>query len=535
MNLPHQHTLTGLLDGAARRRPHGVALICGRERRTFLTLQRNAQSLAQGLARIGVGPGDRVAIWLPNIPLWCETLFACAQLGAIAIGVNARFRSAELGDVLGRSAARVLVLSPRFHRIDFIDILQNVERQALAALTTIVMHDEEGEAPAAIGGTPVLSASRLLQCAPHAGVHAHPDAGCIMFTSSGTTSKPKFVLHSQRSIVQHACDTARAFGYDEPDSTVMAVTPFSGVSGFGLPVAALAAGAPLVFSPAFDEESSLADIREHRVTHTHANHEILRRWLAAARGPEDFGVLKLVNCGSGIAGVAPRAQAVGVPLLSIYGSSELQARFSRQRPDIAPERALEAGGFPVSTAARLRTSDPETGRLLQTGEKGELEALAPSAMMAYFGDAAATSRAITAEGYVRTGDFGWTRADGSFVLEGRMGDVLKLSGFMTSPAEIEAMIASHPGVAGCQVVGVATERGTRAAAFVVPADGAPFDEAELIAYCAQHMARYKVPLRIYAIDEFPLTAGANAPKVRKTELRKIAEARLGESRIREKS
>lgn len=182
----------------------------------------------------------------------------------------------------------------------------------------------------------------------------------------------------------------------------MAVTPFSGVSGFGLPVAALAAGAPLVFAPAFDEESSLADIREHRVTHTHANHEILRRWLAAARGPEDFGVLKL-------------------------------------------------------------------------------------------------------------------------------------SGFMTSPAEIEAMIASHSGVAGCQVVGVATERGTRAAAFVVPADGAPFDEAELIAYCTQRMARYKVPLRIFAIDEFPLTAGADAPKVRKTALRKIAEARLGESRIREKS
>ena len=400
-------------------------------------------------------------------------------MGAIAIGVNTRFRSAELADVLGWTAAQVLVFAPRFRRIDFVEILEGADREALAALTAIVADDDEAQAPRSVCGKRVIAASRLFERGPHAATRAEPESGCIMFTTSGTTSKPKFVLHTQRSIVQHAVDTVRAFGYDEPGSTLMAVTPFAGVSGFGLPIAAAAAAAPLVFNPAFDAHETLKQIREHGVTHAHANHEILRRWFDIARSPEDFAGLKLANCGSGIAAAMPRAQALGVRLVSIYGSSELQARFSRQRPDLAPERALEAGGFPISAEARVRTSDPATGGVLPAGEKSELEVRAPSAMTGYFGDPAATARAMTADGYLRTGDFGWAREDGSFVLEGRMGDVLKLSGFMTSPAEIEALITKHQGIAGCQVVGIATERGKKAVAFVRMRDGVHFDEPAL--------------------------------------------------------
>ena len=166
-----------------------------------------------------------------------------------------------------------------------------------------------------------------------------------------------------------------------------------------------------MFAPAFDTRASLAQIREHGVTHIHANHEIVRRWFEAARGPEEFATLKLVNCGSRIATLMTAAQALSLPLLSIYGSSELQARFSRQRPDLSPERALEAGGFPIAAEAHVRTSDPDTRQLLSVGEKGELEVRAPSAMVGYFGDAQATAHAITLDGYVRTGDFGWTREE----------------------------------------------------------------------------------------------------------------------------
>src|ERR1051325_338525 len=98
-----QETLKSLLTGAALRRPDRTALICGSERVTYDELRRPGRSLARGFADLGVAPGDRVAIWLPNVPLWVEAFLACAQIGAIAVGVNTRFRSAELADVLGRS------------------------------------------------------------------------------------------------------------------------------------------------------------------------------------------------------------------------------------------------------------------------------------------------------------------------------------------------------------------------------------------------------------------------------------------------
>jgi fatty-acyl-CoA synthase len=189
--------------------------------------------------------------------------------------------------------------------------------------------------------------------------------------------------------------------------------------------------------------------------------------------------------------------------------------------DIAPERALEAGGFPLSPLAEVRAVDIEAGRILSHGEKGELQVRAPSQMQSYFGDAEATARGLTVDGFVRTGDCGYTRADGSFVHEARIGDVLKLSGFMVSPAEIEAMLLKAPGVAQCQVVGVPTARGQRAVAFV---RGNGFDEAALLAFCRERMAGFKVPARIVALAEFPMTAGANAPKVQKNKLREMAQA-----------
>lgn len=519
-------TLTRLLATTAAAQPHDPALICGARRLTFADLDQRSRRLARGFADLGIGPGDRVALWLPNIPLWWEAFFACARLGATAVAVNTRFRSGELADVLDRSGARALVLWLDFPRVDAREILSGIAPDALRALKTIVSHAEGTALPTSLRGIPVLDAAALFANGTCDADHATAESGSVMFTTSGTTSRPKLVLHTQRSLVCHARETVAAFGYGTPAATLMAVTPFCGVAGFGLPLAAVAAGRPIVFAPVFDEQQTLADIRTHAVTHTHANHEIVRRWLAIARGAEDFATLRLVNCGSRIATVLDEADRLGLPLVSIYGSSELQARFSRQRPGSAPDRRVEAGGFPISPDASIRARDPDTGRVLPHGEKGALEVRAPSMLAGYFADAEATARAIGADGFLNTGDFGWTRDDGSFVLEGRMGDVLKLSGFMTSPAEIEAMIAAHPTVAACQVVGVMTERGQAAVAFVQSRPGAAFDEPALRDYCRRVMARYKVPLRLFPVAAFPMTEGANAPKVRKTELQARAQVLL---------
>ncbi len=523
--------LNALLAGAVRDAPHGIALIHGDTRMTYGQLHAQAQALAAGLRALGVTRGSRVAIALPNMPVWVALQFACARIGAIVVAVNTRFRSAELGDILARSGAQVIVFIDKFRNVDFAVLMSEVARANLRDVKhwVVCSAGDVGMLPATLCEIPVIPLQHLAKPAENA-VAGGAEDGCVMFTTSGTTSQPKLVLHTQRSIAHHAQETARMLGYDAPGSVIQVVTPLCGVSGFGMPFAAIAARAPCVMPPAFEARTSLDLIVQHRVTHVHANHEIIHRWLEAARDSDDLSSIRVVNCGSGIASVMDRAARRGIPVLSIYGSSEMQARFSRQNPGLYPERRLEAGGFPLSPHGSVRVADIDSGCLLPYGEKGELQIRAPSQMQAYFGDAKATARAFNADGFVRTGDCGYMRADGSFVLEARIGDVLKLSGFMVSPSEIEAWVMRYPGVVQCQVVGTPATQGgqsgahVKAVAFVRCEVGASFDEARALQFCREKIAHYKVPARIVRLDEFPLTAGANAPKVQKHQLREMARA-----------
>ena len=165
--------------------------------------------------------------------------------------------------------------------------------------------------------------------------------------------------------------------------------------------------------------------------------------------------------------------------------------------------------------------------MLAHGAPGELEFFAPSSRMAaYHGNPEATREAITADGYYRSGDLGTTLADGRFVYLTRMGDSLRLGGFLVSPAEIEAVVQEAPGIAACQVVAVPRAAGPVPVAFVLLQHGASLDEAAVIAYASARLARYKVPVRVIAIDAFPVTPGANATKIQKGKLREMAEALL---------
>ena len=147
-------------------------------------------------------------------------------------------------------------------------------------------------------------------------------------------------------------------------------------------------------------------------------------------------------------------------------------------------------------------------------------------MKEYFGDKAATAKALTDDGYVRTGDLGYTTSDTSFVFLSRMGDVLRLGGFLVNPAEIENHLEAHPLVTAAQVVGVDTETGTRPYAFVIPAPGVEFESTQVLAHCADGMAKFKVPLAITVVEEFPTTASANGVKIQRKTLREMAMAEL---------
>ena len=525
------HSIAAMLASLAAARGAAPALITEEGATSFVALDALTRRLAGGLARLGVGRGDRVAIWLPNVVEWLALAFAAARLGAVAVSINTRFRSSEIEDILGRSGAKVLALWPGFRAIPFLDILADVPGAALSRLEALLLVDR-GEAPAAL--PPALAGKRVVGFAAAAAQEPVADQGgaddvCIIFTTSGTTKAPKFVAHTQRGIVAHARDVASALGYDAEGTVLLGPNPFCGVFGFCQATAALAAGRPFVTHRVFEAEAIVRDIARYRVTLTQATDEALARLLETTAEPRPFPSLAWIGYGAfnrDPAEFVRLAEARGVNLVGLYGMSEAQAFFACQARDAPAKERSEGGGLPVAAAGAVRVRDPESGELLAPGKTGEIEVKGPSLMAGYWNDPATTAAAMTADGFLRTGDAGYLRADGSFVYLARMGDALRLGGFLVSPVEIAAHLERHPMVAAAQVVGVRTPTGTRPVGFVVPQPGAGFDEAALRAHCLAGLAKYKVPDRFVALAQFPVTLSANGTKVQRAKLRDMAAALL---------
>lgn len=218
-----------------------------------------------------------------------------------------------------------------------------------------------------------------------------------------------------------------------------------------------------------------------------------------------------------------RAQPRGLRLVGLYGMSEVQALYARQPLNAPVARRKLGGGVPTSPLAHVRVRDPETGALLGPGQPGALECAGPSLMMGYYGNPDATAQAMTADGYVRTGDLAQLDGRGGFTFLSRMGDVLRLSGFLVNPLEIETHIQKMAGIAACQTIALPRPDGVRPVAFVILHPGATLDEAAVIAHCRQGLASYKVPIRTFAIDEFPRTPSPNGLKIQRNRLREMAD------------
>lgn len=522
MTEPSATTLTALLDS---HEPKATALIHDGRAVSYGELALRARRVATGLAGLGVGANDRVGLWLPNVPAWLVLQFACARLGAIAVSVNTRFRSAEIEDIVGRSGCKVLVLWPGFKGIDFAAILAGVAPTALAGLETIVAYGADG-AGDVLAGRSGIAYDDLEACPPEERDLASPDAPCTIFTTSGTTRAPKFVLHRQAGIAEHARLVAAAFGYGAADAVLLQMVPLCGVFGHSQAMATLAAGRPMVLMELFDAAAAAVLLRRHRVTHTNGGDDMIERLLAESDAAHPFPALRHVGYArfnAALGDIVERADDRGVRLIGLYGMSEVQALFARQPPAAGAEQRKLAGGRLISDRQGVRARNPDSGAIQPHGESGELEVKGPSLMSEYWGDAETTAAAFTEDGYLRTGDLGYTTPENGFVFLSRMGDVLRLGGWLVSPDEIESYLRRHPAVDGAQVVGAEVDGRPRAIAFVTPAPGAEVREAELATTCRGGMAGFKVPARIFVLDEFPTVSSANGPKIQRARLRQWAE------------
>ena len=519
-----------LLADLAEEAPEAIAFIHGKQRISFAKLLESALRTAQGLSDLGVGPGDRVALWLPNIPAYPILYFACMRLGAIAVAVNTRYRAVEVADIVGRSGAKVLACAPGFRRIDFLSILAEVELAALDKLVAIVVVGEEpATAPKSIERLRRVSFDRLLSRPRRGANQARANAPCNIFTTSGTTSAPKFVLHRQGAIAGHAQQVARVFGFDAAETLTLSILPLCGVFGFNQTLATLAAGRPCVLVESYEIEEIARLITAHQPTTMFGSDDMYARLLELVPGEQPFPSIKWAGYGAFNASLdqlPEQAEKRGLRLCGLYGMSEVQALYARQPIDSPVARRKLGGGLTVSPLAHVRVRDPESGALLGPGRPGALECAGPSIMAGYYGNEAATKTTVTDDGYVRTGDLAELDPRGGFTFLSRMGDVLRLSGFLVNPLEIESHIQKLPGIADCQTIAVARPDGVRAVSFVILQPDVALDEAGVIAHCRRGLANYKVPMRVFAVDDYPKTPSPNGFKIQRTKLREMAERLL---------
>jgi fatty-acyl-CoA synthase len=352
---------------------------------------------------------------------------------------------------------------------------------------------------------------------------------CILFTTSGTTAAPKLVVHCQRGIVTHARDVAAAFELARPGSLVLQLVPFCGVFGFSQATAAIAAPCPLVVPSIFNAVEAARLARAHRVTNMVGTNDMLDGMLAAATDPRPFPNLRFfghANFNPSLKDLPVRAEARGVTLRGLFGMSETLALFAVQPAGAGLERRQLSGGVPIAPSGRARVRDLDSGELAAPGGRGEIELCGPSLMTGYLGDDAATAAAFTSDGFLRTGDLGYDTEDGGFIHLGRMGDALRLGGFLVNPLEIEETVLELGSLGACQVVEAQVNGQLKPVAFVVCAAVPAPDEAEIIAHCRQRLAPFKVPVRVIIVDSLPIVDGPNGVKVRRDELRRMAQGVL---------
>ncbi|NDK90316.1 AMP-binding protein [Gordonia desulfuricans] len=512
-------------------------------------LAHRAEVLAQELRAVGVRRGHCVAVLIPN---WSDALvwqFAAAALGAHVIGINTRYNVGEVRHILVAARPVVVGLATDFHGLDLTGIL--VDAAASAEVTPPIVAAVAG--PGAAGDpVPAPDLGSGTWIAGHGGTEGLrvPDVGdvavltaagiddraddalAVAFTTSGSTGTPKLAAHRDSAVVDHARADAAVMGIG-PGDVVLCVLPVSGVFGFSTALAGLAGGAGLLMEPVFDAAGTLARMARLGVTHAVGGDDLFGRLYDTWHGGEraDLSALRWI----GIADFLGRSQAIadwartefGTHTTGVFGSSEVFA-LALLWADTDPEALRwNGGGRPVSDAVQVRIADPFDHTEVDTGVQGELQFRGTNVVDAYLGNAAAAQDSFTADGWFRSGDLGVATGDGGYTYVCRMGDALRLRGFLVDPAEIEHRLAEHPAVATAKVVGTTADDGhTVAVGFVVLDEVAvsggtaePVDAAVLKDWCRTSLAAFKVPTTVHVIEAMPTTVGGNGSKIKAAELR----------------
>ncbi|MEU6609477.1 AMP-binding protein [Streptomyces shenzhenensis] len=527
-----------MLDRLAAQAPDQTAAVDAEgthlHRVTRAALRDRSLALAADLAERGVTRGDCIAVWLPN---WSSALvwqFAASALGAHVVGVNTRYNTDEVTHILSHAQPRVIAVAHQFHGLDLIGIL----RSAVANVDgwppqVAVVAGPRAEAPQDTASYDVGAGAWC----PSAPAHLPPSGRgasersldgselAVAFATSGSTGMPKLAAHRGDAVVAHSVATAQALGVT-PGDMALCVLPLSGVFGFNTAMTALAGGGGCLLEPVFDAPAVLDHMAELSVTHVVGGDDLVGKladsWHQRPVGLPSWrwlGIADFLGRSVMLAGWAHTE--FGTLTSGVYGSSEVLALTAFWGGDEPSPRRWRGGGHVHTPGVRARVVDPVSAEPSGTGQEGELQLTGPNVVDAYLGSDTAAA-VFTPDGWFRTGDLCTEESDGSFLYVCRMGDVLRLHGFLVDPAEIETRLVQHTAVRVAKVVGVRGRTGSNEAVGFVIAD-APVTPDEIRQWCAGALARFKVPSVIHIVDELPTTSGTNGTKIRAAALREQAQ------------
>jgi acyl-CoA synthetase (AMP-forming)/AMP-acid ligase II len=483
------HDRPALIDG-----PSGRTL-------TYGALAEQVRRVATGLARRDFRKGDVLAIYSPNVPEYAVVFYAVASLGGTNTTVNPLYTAGELANQLRDSRAKLLVTAP-----PFIDKAR--EAAAQSGVEDIYVFGT------ADGARPFAELLAAPPAPPPVTIDPREDIVVLPY-SSGTTGLPKGVMLTHRNLVANLCQCEGATDFDGPveGEVVVAFLPFFHIYGMVVIMAlALARGAAIVTMPRFDFAEFLTLVQKHRAAILPLVPPVV---LGMAKSPAtaqfDLSSVRLVFSGAAPLGediARELAKKLGCPVVQGYGMTEASPVTHLSPTRNAPFKHGASGCVIPNTEVKL--VDVATGEAVGHGQEGELLIRGPQIMKGYLNQPAATADAIDREGWYHTGDVGRVDEDGFFYIVDRTKELIKYKGMQVAPAELEALLLTHPAILDCAVIRKDDEEaGEVPKAFVVlrADEASKATTAEAITkFVAERVAPHKRIRHLEFIDQIPKSA-----------------------------
>jgi len=505
---PSAGTIAHLVRIAPREFADHRAITDGDTSLTYRQLGEHLDQAARALIASGVEPGDRVGVWAPNCWQWVVAGLAISRAGAVLVPINTRFKGNESAYVLRTAGVRMLFVADGFLGTDYSGSLTEEELPELELIVDLVAAGK----PGTVGFDDFLDRGQTVdpsEIDERTDAVRPDDIAVIMFTS-GTTGHPKGVQVRGGAILRAFYHYGQTMGVQVGDPYLL-VNPYFHAFGYnsGI-VVCLLFGARNLPVPVYDATNVLETIQRERVA-IFPGPPALFQGMLNHPDLESYDISSLRSCVTGAASI-PVEMIVGMRdrlgferIITAYGMTETSGIASYTRPGDPPELVAATSGCAIP-GVELRVVDAD-GNDVETGAEGELLVRGFQVTPGYLDAPEQTAEAIDADGWLHTGDVAIMNELGYIDITDRMKDMYIMGGFNVYPAEVERQLVEHPGVGIAAVIGVPDDRmGEVGAAFIVPSPAGSPSTEELIAWCRECMANYKVPRYVWFVDDLPMPA-----------------------------